>query len=44
MIIAAMTDTLPPREEWPLAFPDLEDLYQPAGSPLREANYNPTGP
>jgi hypothetical protein len=38
MIIAKVTDTLPPREEWPLAFPDATDLFAPPGSPLREGN------
>ncbi len=36
MIAAAVTDTLPPREEWPLYYPTLTDLFQPVGSPLRE--------
>lgn len=38
MIVAAVTDTVPPRDEWPLAFPDLGDLFEPVGSPLREGN------
>lgn len=36
MMVAAVTDTLPPRDEWPLVYPDLAELYQPPGSPLRE--------
>lgn len=36
MIVAAITGTVPPVDEWPLVFPDLVDLFQPADSPLHE--------